>query len=114
MGAVGKRDAGDVQHGRRRLPASRTRGCCCRRGRTVCRRPREQVDVYDRPGRFVEHGHGEHYARIRQEVWQVGAPHGEWGALATGIASGLHFFSLNAPHFSDNGKYTVTSAHYDF
>ncbi|EOL9006507.1 type VI secretion system Vgr family protein, partial [Cronobacter turicensis] len=25
------------------------------------------IDVYDWPGRFVEHGHGEFYARIRQE-----------------------------------------------
>ncbi|WP_019106801.1 type VI secretion system Vgr family protein, partial [Pantoea ananatis] len=33
---------------------------------------------------------------------------------ATGIAPGYTFSLLNAPHFSDNGKYLVTSAHYDF
>ena len=27
------------------------------------------VDVYDWPGHFVDHSHGESYARIRQEVW---------------------------------------------
>ncbi|KAF6655442.1 hypothetical protein HFD92_21595, partial [Pantoea sp. EKM101V] len=33
---------------------------------------------------------------------------------ATGIAPGYTFSVLNAPHFSDNGEYLVTSATYDF
>ncbi|KAF6655571.1 hypothetical protein HFD92_21590, partial [Pantoea sp. EKM101V] len=33
---------------------------------------------------------------------------------ATGIAPGYTFSVLNAPHFSDNGEYLVTSASYDF
>ncbi|PBK01799.1 type VI secretion system tip protein VgrG, partial [Pantoea allii] len=72
------------------------------------------VDVYDWPGRFVEHGHGEYYARIRQEVWQVEHHMVSGSGTATGIAPGYTFSLLNAPHFSDNGKYLVTSAHYDF
>ncbi|WP_275272500.1 type VI secretion system Vgr family protein [Pantoea ananatis] len=72
------------------------------------------VDVYDWPGRFVEHGHGEYYARIRQEVWQVEHHMVSGSGTATGIAPGYIFSLLNAPHFSDNGKYLVTSAHYDF
>ncbi|MCS4496814.1 type VI secretion system tip protein VgrG [Pantoea sp. B623] len=72
------------------------------------------VDVYDWPGRFVEHGHGEYYARIRQEVWQVEHHMVSGSGTATGIAPGYTFALLNAPHFSDNGKYLVTSAHYDF
>ncbi|WP_432369103.1 type VI secretion system Vgr family protein [Pantoea allii] len=72
------------------------------------------VDVYDWPGRFVEHGHGEYYARIRQEVWQVEHHMVSGSGTATGIAPGYTFSLLNAPHFSDNGKYLVMSAHYDF
>ncbi|KTR62496.1 ImpA family type VI secretion-associated protein, partial [Pantoea ananatis] len=72
------------------------------------------VDVYDWPGRFVEHGHGEYYARVRQEVWQVEHHMVSGSGTATGIAPGYTFSLLNAPHFSDNGKYLVTSAHYDF
>ncbi|MCW0351236.1 hypothetical protein NB716_000030 [Pantoea ananatis] len=72
------------------------------------------VDVYDWPGRFVEHGHGEYYARVRQEVWQVEHHMVSGSGTATGIAPGYTFALLNAPHFSDNGKYLVTSAHYDF
>ncbi|WP_336851834.1 type VI secretion system Vgr family protein [Pseudescherichia vulneris] len=72
------------------------------------------IDVYDWPGRFVEHGHGEFYARIRQERWQV--EHQEIHATATamGIAPGYTFALLNAPFFSDNGEYLTTAAHYQF
>ena len=72
------------------------------------------VDVYDWPGHFVDHSHGEFYTRIRQEVWQV-AHHSVSGTgTATGIAPGYRFGVVNAPHFSDNGEYLVTSARYDF
>ena len=72
------------------------------------------VDVYDWPGHFVDHSHGEFYTRIRQEVWQV-AHHSVSGTgTATGIAPGYRFGIVNAPHFSDNGEYLVTSARYDF
>ncbi|MFB4356602.1 type VI secretion system tip protein TssI/VgrG [Pantoea sp. BS_4] len=72
------------------------------------------VDVYDWPGHFVEHGHGEYYARVRQEVWQTEHHEVSGSGTATGIAPGYTFALLNAPHFSDNGKYLVTSAYYDF
>ncbi|MDF7785488.1 type VI secretion system tip protein TssI/VgrG [Pantoea stewartii] len=72
------------------------------------------VDVYDWPGHFVEHGHGEYYARVRQEVWQAEHHEVSGSGTATGIAPGYTFALLNAPHFSDNGKYLVTSAYYDF
>ena len=72
------------------------------------------IDVYDWPGRFVEHGHGEFYARIRQERWQV--EHRKINATATamGIAPGNTFTLSDAPFFSDNGEYLTTSAVYEF
>ncbi|WP_323652431.1 type VI secretion system Vgr family protein, partial [Pectobacterium parmentieri] len=72
------------------------------------------VDVYDWPGHFVDHSHGEFYTRIRQEVWQVEHHSVSGSGTATGIAPGFTFGLLNAPHFSDNGEYLVTSATYVF
>lgn len=72
------------------------------------------VDVYDWPGHFVDHSHGESYARIRQEVWQAEHHSVSGTGTATGIAPGFTFSIINAPHFSDNGEYLVTSATYDF
>ncbi|MET3812701.1 type VI secretion system tip protein TssI/VgrG [Pantoea sp. UYEF8] len=72
------------------------------------------VDVYDWPGHFVDHSHGESYARIRQEVWQAEHHSVSGSGTATGIAPGFTFSIINAPHFSDNGEYLVTSASYDF
>ncbi|WP_367395411.1 type VI secretion system Vgr family protein [Pantoea sp. Ep11b] len=72
------------------------------------------VDVYDWPGHFVDHSHGESYARIRQQVWQAEHHRVSGSGTATGIAPGFTFSILNAPHFSDNGEYLVTSATYDF
>ncbi len=72
------------------------------------------IDVYDWPGRFVEHGHGENYARIRQERWQVEYQQIRGTATATGIAPGNTFTLYNAPFFSDNGEYLTTEANYFF
>ncbi|KAF6674579.1 type VI secretion system tip protein VgrG, partial [Pantoea sp. EKM22T] len=49
------------------------------------------VDVYDWPGHFVDHSHGESYARIRQEVWQAEHHSVSGSGTATGIAPGFTF-----------------------
>ena len=72
------------------------------------------IDVYDWPGRFVEQGHAEFYARIRQERWQVEHQQIQATATAAGIAPGHTFTLTNAPFFSDNGEYLVTAAGYHF
>ncbi|HDR2411361.1 type VI secretion system tip protein VgrG [Enterobacter cloacae complex sp. P3B] len=72
------------------------------------------IDVYDWPGRFVDKGHGEFYARIRQERWQVEHQQIQATATAAGIAPGHSFTLTNAPFFSDNGEYLVTAAGYHF
>ncbi|HGM6861355.1 TPA: type VI secretion system Vgr family protein [Serratia rubidaea] len=72
-----------------------------------------QIDYYDWPGHFVEHGDGEFYARVRQEEWQ--AEHQRISATATalGIVPGCTFTLLNPPFVSDSGEYLVLSASYD-
>ncbi|WP_367143912.1 type VI secretion system Vgr family protein [Pantoea stewartii] len=72
------------------------------------------IDVYDWPGRFVEHGHGEFYARIRQERWQVEHQQTHGTATAMGIVPGSTFQLTNAAFFSDVGEYLVTAADYQF
>ncbi|MBX8459946.1 type VI secretion system tip protein VgrG [Enterobacter sp. RIT637] len=72
------------------------------------------IDVYDWPGRFVETGHAEFYARIRQERWQVEHQQIQATATAAGITPGHIFTLTNAPFFSDNGQYLVTAAGYHF
>ncbi len=72
------------------------------------------IDVYDWPGRFVEHGHGEYYARIRQERWQVEHQQIQGTATAIGIAPGNTFSLYDAPFFSDNGEYLTLEANYFF
>ncbi|CAI8915932.1 type VI secretion system tip protein VgrG [Kosakonia quasisacchari] len=72
------------------------------------------IDVYEWPGRFTQHSHGEKYARIRQERWQVDHQQIGGSATATGIAPGFVFTLRNAPFTGDNGDYLVTTAEYDF
>ncbi|MCG8711102.1 type VI secretion system tip protein VgrG, partial [Brenneria sp. 4F2] len=72
------------------------------------------IDVYDWPGRFVDHDHGEFYARIRQERWQVEHQQINGTATALGIAPGCTFTLTNAPFFSDNGVYLTTGVAYRF
>ncbi|EAA0892401.1 type VI secretion system tip protein VgrG [Salmonella enterica] len=72
------------------------------------------IDVYDWPGRFVDHGHGEFYSLIRQERWQVEHQQIQATATAVGIAPGATFTLTNAPFFSDNGEYLTTTADYFF
>ncbi|MEN4662871.1 type VI secretion system Vgr family protein, partial [Pantoea agglomerans] len=46
--------------------------------------------------------------------WQAEHHSVSGSGTATGIAPGFTFSIINAPHFSDNGEYLVTSAIYDF
>jgi len=72
-----------------------------------------QIDYYEWPGRFVDHSHGEFYARIRQEEWL--AKHQRIDAVGTalGIVPG-HTFTLSQPPYpSDSGDYLVVEASYD-
>lgn len=73
-----------------------------------------QIDVYDWPGHFIDHDHGEFYARIRQEVWQAQHQQVTASGTALGLAPGNTFTLLNAPFFSDNGEYLTIKAVYDF
>lgn len=73
-----------------------------------------KIDVYDWPGRFVEHEQGANYARLRQQRWQVEQHKINATSTAPGIAPGARFQLSNAPFFGDNGEYLTIQAHYEF
>ncbi|QKJ85255.1 type VI secretion system secreted protein VgrG [Paramixta manurensis] len=73
-----------------------------------------KIDVYDWPGRFVEHGDGESYARIRQQSWQAEQQQMQGRATATGIAPGHTFTLIRSPNEADNTQWLVVAARYDF
>ncbi len=110
MGAGGQRHAGHLQPRRLRLPQAE-RVAVQAQQNPASPKP-GSIDVYDWPGRFVETGHAEFYARIRRERWQVEHQQIQATATAAGIAPGHTFTLTNAPFFSDNGDYLVTAAGY--
>lgn len=71
-----------------------------------------QTEVFEWPGRYVAHGEGEKYARVRQEAWQAAHRQVSGRGTATGIVPGCRFALLNAPHGSDNGEYVTLEAKY--
>lgn len=71
-----------------------------------------EIDYYEWPGRFVDHGQGEFYARIRQEEWQVEHQRIDAHGTALGIAPGYKFTLTNPPFASDTGDYLTVSASY--
>ena len=73
-----------------------------------------KIDYYEWPGRFVEHSHGEFYARIRQEEWQAEHQRIDAKATSTGIVPGCTFTLTNPPFASDADDYLIVSALYHF
>ena len=71
-----------------------------------------QTEVYEWPGRFVEHAQGEKYVRVRQEEWQAAHRQTRGRGTALGLAPGYTFALLNAPHADDNGRYLTLETTY--
>lgn len=71
-----------------------------------------QIDYYEWPGRFVDHQHGEFYARIRQEEWQAGQQRIDAAGTALGVTPGYTFVPGNLPYKGGSSGYLVVSAGY--
>ncbi|WP_380180333.1 type VI secretion system Vgr family protein [Kalamiella sp. sgz302252] len=71
-----------------------------------------EIDYYEWPGRFVDHSHGQFYARIRQEEWQAKHQRIKAAGTALGIAPGYRFRLGNPPFASEEQEYQVVSAAY--
>ncbi|ACX87793.1 type VI secretion system Vgr family protein [Pectobacterium parmentieri WPP163] len=72
------------------------------------------VSVYDWPGRYVDHNHGDRYARIHQERWQVEHQQTSGTSNASAVAPGHIFRLKNAPFPDHNSSYLITNATYQF
>ncbi len=72
----------------------------------------KKAEVYDWPGRFVDHQDGQFYARVRQQ--EMEAQHEQMSGVATavGIAPGYRFNFTHAPRLEDEGEYLTVSATY--
>ena len=71
-----------------------------------------QTEVFEWPGRYVEHAQGEKYVRVRQEEWQAAHRQISGEGTALCLAPGYTFALLNAPHLQDNGRYLTLRAEY--
>ncbi|KOC92733.1 type VI secretion system Vgr family protein [Winslowiella iniecta] len=71
-----------------------------------------QIDYYEWPGRFVDHSHGEFYARIRQEEWLAKHQCIDAVGTALGIVPGYTFTLSQPPYPCDSGDYLVVKASY--
>ncbi|WP_039054783.1 type VI secretion system tip protein TssI/VgrG [Enterobacter sp. Bisph1] len=71
-----------------------------------------QIDYYEWPGRFVDHQHGEFYARIRQEEWQAEQQRIDASGTTLGIVPGYTFTLGNPPFAGNSNDYLVVSASY--
>lgn len=69
-----------------------------------------EINVYDWPGRFVEHSDGESYALIRKQAWQAEQLQVQGTATATGIAPGHTFTLIKSPNAADNAQWLVVGA----
>ncbi|QKJ86483.1 type VI secretion system tip protein VgrG [Paramixta manurensis] len=74
----------------------------------------KQTEVYDWPGRFTDHQHGQFYVRVRQQ--ELAAQHEQMGgeATSTGLAPGFVFNFIRAPRREDEGEYLTVGASYLF
>ncbi|QKJ85801.1 type VI secretion system tip protein VgrG [Paramixta manurensis] len=74
----------------------------------------KQTEVYDWPGRFTDHQHGQFYVRVRQQ--ELAAQHQQMGgkATSTGLAPGFVFNFIRAPRREDEGEYLTVGASYLF
>jgi len=72
----------------------------------------DKAEVFDWPGHFTDHEHGQFYARVRQQEFE--AQHekmtGEGSTL--GIAPGHAFTLSHAPRAEDQREYLAIAAHY--
>lgn len=73
----------------------------------------EYLEVFDYPGKFEQHPHGEQYTRLRMEERAAQQEIVQGEGNAQGIAVGALFDLTNHPRADQNREYLVVSAHYE-
>lgn len=72
----------------------------------------DKAEVFDWPGRYTDHAHGQFYVKVRQQEFEAQHEQMSGEGNSQGIAPGYRFQLTQAPRMEDNRAYLVVSAHY--
>ncbi|RTF33545.1 type VI secretion system Vgr family protein [Serratia marcescens] len=72
----------------------------------------DKAEVFDWPGRYTDHAHGQFYVKVRQQEFEAQHEQMSGEGSSQGIAPGYRFQLIQAPRMEDNRAYLVVSAHY--
>ncbi|MHA7848345.1 type VI secretion system Vgr family protein [Serratia sp. D1N4] len=72
----------------------------------------DKAEVFDWPGHFTDHDHGQFYARVRQQEFEAQHERMTGTGSTLGIAPGYTFTLSNAPRVEDQREYLTIEAHY--
>ncbi|WP_232092529.1 type VI secretion system Vgr family protein [Serratia ureilytica] len=72
----------------------------------------DKAEVFDWPGRYTDHAHGQFYVKVRQQEFEAQHEQMSGEGSSQGIAPGYRFQLIQAPRMEDNRAYLVVSARY--
>lgn len=72
----------------------------------------DKAEVFDWPGRYTDHAHGQFYVKVRQQEFEAQHEQMSGEGNSQGIAPGYRFQLTQAPRMEDNRAYLVVSAQY--
>ncbi|ELY2853268.1 type VI secretion system tip protein VgrG [Cronobacter dublinensis] len=72
----------------------------------------KKAEIYDWPGRYTDHQHGQNYVKIRQQELESKHEQMSGSATSLGIAPGFTFRFAGAPRREDEGEYLTVRATY--
>ncbi|WP_336292652.1 type VI secretion system Vgr family protein [Cronobacter dublinensis] len=71
-----------------------------------------KAEIYDWPGRYTDHQHGQNYVKVRQQELESKHEQMSGSANSLGIAPGFTFRFAGAPRREDEGEYLTVRATY--
>ncbi|NCH72602.1 type VI secretion system Vgr family protein [Cronobacter dublinensis] len=71
-----------------------------------------KAEIYDWPGRYTDHQHGQNYVKVRQQELESKHEQMSGSATSLGIAPGFTFRFAGAPRREDEGEYLTVRATY--
>ncbi|WP_336281739.1 type VI secretion system Vgr family protein [Cronobacter dublinensis] len=72
----------------------------------------KKAEIYDWPGRYTDHQHGQNYVKVRQQELESKHEQMSGSATSLGIAPGFTFRFAGAPRREDEGEYLTVRATY--
>lgn len=75
---------------------------------------KEKAEIFDWPGCYTDQGHGQFYARVRQQEFEANHETMTGQANSLGLAPGYRFLLDNAPRDEDAREYMTLATRYYF